>query len=645
MKKIQDFLAFKKIGFLLLLFVWLIFLFFMQPWDKLKGNILDFQYEKSDSYKIYGSKVVTQTFSIDEVFDSIDLSLVNYNNTYNGRCTVKIYDGSGDCIYKKDIDKVELDQEWYEIHLPYKIFAQDGKETYTLELTAKELNKNNCVLVYASDQGSYPDEISMDFNGKKQSKILCFSVYAVRKNVFAVLAIIMFAVCAVIWWFYGEKSIVIHSLLILGGMGFCMFIMMAPFSAPDEIYHYHSSFVLSNIMLGQEDVFAIPEDYNDFSGLREHRNANSAYVRVREDFFCGRESTKEDAIQRANQLNHPIVYLASALGITISRLLGFGFIPLFYLGRFFNLLLYITLAWMAVMITPKYKELVLLTAVLPMCLNQAVSYSYDVLINGMAFVFVAVVLKLSCRGFRMKWKNVLCLIAIGGVLCPGKVVYITLLFLVFMIPKENFKSVKDHRLKLAVVLAGVLLFLVATQYQELWNRMGMGNTTVGTTTAISGYSVWFIFKYPMKSLQLWYRTIVLSMMGWIRQGIGGSLAGYTVPIHEYLICGFVILLLVICLRKDQDTFLLKVYQKVICRITVLGGIFLIMLAFFTDNIYGSSNILLGIQGRYFIPFILPFLFGLQTEKMMVKIETKKLFMIYWFLQAGVMNCILSSVIY
>ena len=158
------------------------------------------------------------------------------------------------------------------------------------------------------------------------------------------------------------------------------------------------------------------------------------------------------------------------------------------------------------------------------------------------------------------------------------------------------------------------------------------------------YTGWFIMQYPGKFIQMVYITIISFVMEWIRNGIGKTLAGLSLPIDEYLICGFAVLMVMSCFRNGKDTFSLNVRQKWVCWLLVLSGVFLVLLALFTDTNYGNAFIA-GVQGRYFIPFIIPIILIMRTDKITVNVDNNKLFCVYWFLQAGVMNCILSNVVY
>ncbi len=640
MKKQQTILIFKKTGFLWILFAWIFLLFFIQPSDKLKGNYIVQQEAHEKEYQLYGSRYLTQTFVAEQDFNSIDLYMENYNHTQEGKCIAKLYDVSGKCVYQQDIYKSWLAQSVYVLHLPEKMMADKG--TYTLELSAPELDQKHCVKVYASDKRAYRDG-EMKFAHQVQNRTLCFSVYTLRKNIFTYIALVIFSVSAVAWWINRKKDIVRTAVIILTGMGLCMLVLMAPFSSPDEQYHYNSALVLSNIMMGQDDVLEIEKGYYDLEGLKGHVNYNSAFFRVSEEFFNRKEQEDSTAfLAYTNGLAHPVIYLAPALGITAGRLLGLGFVPVYYMGRFCNLLIYIVLVILAIRTIPKYKELMLLSASLPMCLHQAVSYSYDVLVNGMALVFVAYVMNLTCRKEIVTWKNILILAVIGGILCPGKLVYIALMALVFLIPKERFINAKDRRWKVAVVLCSVALFLAITQYQVFMGLLSGGETAV--TEPAAKYTVWFIIAHPGRFISLLYSTFATLSIGWMRTAVGSSLAGLTLNIHEYLICGFAVLLLLSCYKKDNSRYQFCIRQKLVCWLTVFTGVFLVMLALYTDTYYGAS-LITGVQGRYFIPFFLPFLFGIQTDKITTDISYEKIFSAYWLLQAGVINYILNNIAY
>ena len=84
-----------------------------------------------------------------------------------------------------------------------------------------------------------------------------------------------------------------------------------------------------------------------------------------------------------------IVYLPAALGISVGRILGLSAMLTFQLGRIFNLLVFILLIRLAIGVTPYWKNLFGALGLLPITLQQAASASYDAIINGLIFLFIA----------------------------------------------------------------------------------------------------------------------------------------------------------------------------------------------------------------------------------------------------------------
>ena len=76
---------------------------------------------------------------------------------------------------------------------------------------------------------------------------------------------------------------------------------------------------------------------------------------------------------------------------------------------------------------------------------------------------------------------------------------------------------------------------------------------------------------------------------------------------------------------------------------VLAGIVLMVLALWTDTLYGSQTIDI-IQGRYFMPFVIPFLLVINSKCCFIWKESKrKLITAYFFLQIGVVVSVLNQI--
>ena len=135
--------------------------------------------------------------------------------------------------------------------------------------------------------------------------------------------------------------------------------------------------------------------------------------------------------------NPPYIKLPSALGIVLATLLNLGSYPLFYLGRFFNLLMFAALAYFAVRITPVGKNAMMVAGLLPMTLHLASSYSYDAGIMGLAFLLTGMCLRAVYGEGLMSRREKAGIVVVAVLLAPCKVVYTVIVLLVILIPRKH----------------------------------------------------------------------------------------------------------------------------------------------------------------------------------------------------------------
>ena len=91
-------------------------------------------------------------------------------------------------------------------------------------------------------------------------------------------------------------------------------------------------------------------------------------------------------------------YFATAPGIALARLLGFGALGCFYGGRIANLLVYTLLCWAALRRLPRMRPLFVAVMLLPMSLYMAASYNYDAIVLGCYYLAATFF-------FQKEWHN------------------------------------------------------------------------------------------------------------------------------------------------------------------------------------------------------------------------------------------------
>lgn len=640
----------------------------IRPVDRLKNYTIQRQTgNTASSLLLYGEESLMQTFVCKEDADSFEIHVSAANNSYHGNYQVSLCDKQGNRIQNWTTEKLDLTEGWIGYTLDHKRM-KEGK-IYQIVVSAPHLEKANAIRIslgsqqerYSeTDQPSY-EEGQLMVDGKCVDKTLYFGVYQDEKNVYFWMAVIVLFLTVNFWWGGVTKDQPIEktALWILTGLGMIMFLCFTPASGPDEGYHYYSAYEISNVILGKEDIGEVDPKHIPYFSI--HDNTNEKFVYVMEHIFgpgeifddetsdheklddAAEETAKKkgQTLERnghRDRLGSPISHLAPALGITIARLLDMNVVQIYTLARLFSLLSYILTASIAVRITPGNKELMLMICIMPMTLHQAVQISYDVIINGLVLVFTAYILKIIHDGKTVGWGNAFLCVLLLGLLGPVKVVYCILALLFTVIPSEQFQSGKDRIAKSCTVILGTFAIVMISKWEDLLpNLAGSSKRIIADNYALS-----FVFEHPIRFIKLIVRTIENSWWTYTKGAVGDSLAGLRVTVPEYLVIGFMILLILCAVNQDKESIRFSTRQKIVILCVCLTGIVFTVSAAFPWNSYGAYYVA-GVQGRYLIPFLIPLPFCISGGKLTSSINRKKLLLPMWFLEAGYIISIMSKV--
>jgi uncharacterized membrane protein len=304
---------------------------------------------------------------------------------------------------------------------------------------------------------------------------------------------------------------------------------------------------------------------------------------------------------------YPIVYLPQALGLVLGHIIHINDLFEYYLGRLFALIFYSIVVGISVRIIPKFKTSLMVIALLPMALHQASSYSYDMFINAMSFLVISLIMRFASSNEKMTIKNFIFLLLLIIVLTPPKWVYALLIFLVLMIPRENFKNNKYFYLKtglwIGIPFLSLVIFIV-------FFRSSAGNNY---WDGVPYYTFDFVLRHPIATVGIFIRTLILNRYTYLMTLIGGLLSGLTLPISAFVINSYIILFVFTVFQEKNDVFVLKLKDRLIVLSVFILILLLIMAALFFGWTRNDSAIILGVQGRYFIPIILLPLIGIRNR--------------------------------
>ncbi len=393
---------------------------------------------------------------------------------------------------------------------------------------------------------------------------------------------------------------------------------------------------------------------------------------------------KAESLKDGNTLLFRVLYFFPTVGILAGRLLHLNISWLYLAGRLLNLLAAVSLISFSIRITPRGKSIIAALSFLPATLQQIGSLSYDAILIPAAFVYAASVIRMMETGKAPGRKEAAALIISAVLLGATKGgIYAPLLLLAPIALKKAFDSRKTVLLTLIAVAAVVAVLLQAytSQLQWLANVGSAGDvliTGAGRLTASAGssagasagvsamtpagvsagasagvsavtsagggafgsillsegaaqavtsspevhYSLSYILEQPAAFIAMLFRTFFTFAGFYLRSVIGSDLGWFQVSIHPLLQAVFFIVLILSLLKQKGRSRTLapsfRIFSVVLC---ILSAAMIAVSMFLAYTPYGS-DVVRGIQGRYFIPF-LPFLLTAvspQGEKGALKVK-------------------------
>ena len=412
-------------------------------------------------------------------------------------------------------------------------------------------------------------------------------------------------------------------------LGTMYLLVLAPLSAPDEVSHFISAYRLSNEMLGQpaadesgrvyirsQDAFLLDTELAPGESLAAAEEAGETtvlgqtltehtYRKIHGAGLMGTGETGMETTAKPPVETTPLAYLPQALGLTLGRLAGLGGLGLLYLGRLGNLLLYTAAVWWAIRQLPFGKEILAGVSLLPMSLHLAASFSYDAVILSMSFLFTAVTLRLAFGAGTVRKRDVAAMAAIMGVLGPCKMIYGVLLGFCLLIPVKKFGNWRRWFLAAASVLAVYAAAMVLVNSGTIAQYAGETESYVGWAGE-SGYTFGWVIRNPVKTLGLLYNTLLvkgeyyhLTMLGnWM-----GNLDP-VLDVPYLLIWAMTLALLLLAMKKPgTETIYLAGGRRLWVFAVCLGCFLAASLSMLIAWTPASSKIIMGVQGRYFLPVL------------------------------------------
>ncbi len=459
-------------------------------------------------------------------------------------------------------------------------------------------------------------------------------------------AMVIFCLWAIGWflWRPGHKGgISLERIYLVMGLSFGILYMLVlpPLSAPDELRHYVTAYQLSSCFLGQPSnsasghVLVRAEDMwlEDVGGCYEYEAGEDGYLRVkpqtaentwvlgatltedtyrtiRQQGFSGRiypEGTDADTLMVS--IHSPVVttpagFVPQAFGMALARLLGLNTLGLLYLGRLFNLLFFVGMTFLAIRRIPFGGEVMVGTALLPMTLHLSASLSYDVMIMGCLFYFTAVCLDLAYEKEQVEKRDVAVLMILMAAAGPCKMIYGVFMGLCLLIPVKKFGGWKGWVLSAAAVLGAWGIAMAAVNTRTILSYATETESYVAWAEE-PGYSLFYLIHHPIRLIQMFYQTIVWQAEHYHLTMIGAYLGNLDqiLNVPYVVVVFFTVCLLCLAMKKPGEMLRMsgkdRVWVSVLCAACTAAAMLSMLIAWTAM----SSQVIEGVQGRYFLPFL------------------------------------------
>jgi len=414
-----------------------------------------------------------------------------------------------------------------------------------------------------------------------------------------------------------KKSLRVHHVFLIAmlTLGVTYSAVFPPMTVPDETYHFEHSYMYSDyLMLKGPSPAELPIREDD-KALIDHASSRLSYplyVTVINNFEVFSSNPYETALTPGVAVNGnlPQLKIPSAIGITIARILGLGSYPLFYLGRFFNFLYFLVLVYFAVKIIPIGKNLLMAIALLPMTLHVASSYSYDAGILGLSFFLIALCMKAIYCSDRLKQRDFIAIIASALLLAPCKVVYSLLIFLILLIPNKAFASKRSailFKVGVPLMALGLISLLWITTILKLFGfgstangNLDLRGTEVGHFHSISEFLI-----DPIGTIGIFVRSLNVYGDFYLSSTVGGSLGWFQSELAApwFAIFVFILFIGLSIIKTPDDNVTIPIKHKIFFIATTVLGLFVIMISMFIGFTFQQETSVLGVQGRYLLPFL------------------------------------------
>lgn len=414
--------------------------------------------------------------------------------------------------------------------------------------------------------------------------------------------------------------------------GILFVFIVPPFQSPDEDSHFKKAYQVSKGKLYPEVKKNVIGNYFPTEMLN--------YIKTKTKYIGNRDKKykySEMVLDQYTKLNYeerkftsystvsvtPIAYLVPATGIVFSKICARIFdlesvntAYMLYFARFFSIIFMSFIMYLSIKITPVFKRTFAVFGLIPMVIFLGSVISYDSLLISLTTLALSIILKITYDDKLKKVPNnyIITLILIGVVLLNVKGLYFLLYILLFLIPVKKVGNIKKMtRIALIIILSILAITLVIKIPFLLLPK-------IKTDVNYASKQLNFVIHNPIKYSGILIDNIINQRFFQLSSIVG--VFGLIDTYNPFVIICFTYIWLIMVSISDGVCDKIKINGKfkillIIYILFIIISVYSAMYINWTPAINGhkiGKADISGVQGRYFLPILLPILLLFSNKK-------------------------------
>ncbi len=402
--------------------------------------------------------------------------------------------------------------------------------------------------------------------------------------------------------------------LIIGSILGIVYVFISPlFTGSDEQNHYYRIYEVSEGIItsgiNSEEKYvgsmmpsSLAETYEivgDNTKIKYKDISEMAKIKLdkKNKIMYGKIVTKEYS---NTALYSPISYAPHVVGFWVGKVFNSSPYIIGVLGRIFNLFFYLVLGYISIRIIPKYKLFYFLVLLSPNMLQCATTLSADAFTNVIVLLYISLFLKIYDSKEKINKKEQIFLYMLSIIIALCKIVYLPIVGLLVFIPKNRYKSKKSY------YIYNVITLLSSAIISVLWLKNS--GEILNLLYTNSHLQKEFIFSNIIEYLFIIIRTFIVFGFNYIEcLFVGTTMYHSQVSIPTIISLVYIIIIIFSLFNESKDNNI-KVFEKIIIGLIGLCIMGLIATAIYIQSSAQfrgvATNVVYGVQGRYFIPVVL-----------------------------------------